>query len=352
MTAKRLAKAASLTVLLALALVPAAGANTVGEGRLTFELQPRFLKSLHERGAKLRGVKPALGRGRVINLPVVDGGLEHNGYGRLLMSGGLEFRASGRRATLRDLVLNATFGTLTAKLNGRTLALAGADGQSLEWKRFAAELDLRKLKLTRGAAAAINASLGARGLLRAGETLGGATAVGRFDSVRVVDGSAYLDFGDGFFEKLRALRVETKPLANAWVSGTSFVIPDTFGEVAPDLSGGTAWSEDGFVLRQFESNVELALHDIEFGFNSGVIRAEISSPYSPSEARTTALARFRLPVTHKSAVTGALTTPNSPATLTAAFAARLNETFAAPQGLSPPFAAGEPLQIAFNLKSR
>jgi hypothetical protein len=353
MTGKHIAEAAVLALLLALALVPAAGANTVGEGRLTFELQPRFVSSLHERGARLKGVKPALGRGSVINLPVVDGGLEHNGYGRLLMSGGLEFRAMGRTATLRDLVLDATFGTLTARLNGRTLALAGAQGQSFEWKRFAAELDLRKLRLTRRAAAAINASLGARGLLRAGETLGGATAVGRFDSVRVVDGSAYLGFGDGLFEKLRALRVDTKPLGNAWVSGTSFVIPDTFGELAPDFSGGRAWSEDGFALEQLESNAELVLYDFEFGFSSGVVRAEITTPYSlPSEARSTVLARFRLPVTYKNAVTGALTTPDSPATLTAAFAARLNEVFAAPKGLPPPFAAGEPLQIAFNLKSR
>ena len=32
--------------------------------------------------------------------------------------------------------------------------------------------------------------------------------------------------------------------------------------------------------------------------------------------------------------------------MTAAFAARLNQAFAAPRGLSPPFAAGEPLPIA------
>jgi hypothetical protein len=284
---------------------------------------------------------------------VVDGGLEFNGYGRLVTSGGLEFRAMGRRAILRDLVLDTTFGTLTARLNGRSLALARVNGQSTEWKQFAAELDLRNLKLTRRGAAAISASLAARGLLRAGEALGSATAVARFDSVRVVDGSAYLDLGHGFFEKLRALRVETEPLGNSWISGTSFAIPDTVGEVAPDFSAGSAWSEDGFSLKQFESNAELALHDIEFGFNSGIVRAGITTSHSlPTGARTTALARFRLPVTYKNAVTGALTTPNSPATMTAAFAARLNEAFAVPRGLSPPFAGGEPLQIAFNLKSR
>ena len=32
--------------------------------------------------------------------------------------------------------------------------------------------------------------------------LGSATAVGRFETVRVVDGGAYLDFGVGFSEKL------------------------------------------------------------------------------------------------------------------------------------------------------
>jgi hypothetical protein len=353
MNGKRIAAVAVLAALLALCLVPVAGASTVGEGRLTLDLQPRLLRSLHERGVRLRSVRPALGRGSVINLPVEGGGLEYSGYGRLLMSGGLEFRAMGRRATFSDLRLDTTFGTLTARLNGRAMALAGVYGQSIEWKRFAAELDLRKLKLTQRAAAAINASLGMRGLLRAGQKLGSATAVGRFETVRVVDGTAYLDFDVGFSEKLRALGVETRPLGGSWLSGTSVAIPDVFGEVAPDLSGGRAWSEQGFALTQSESSAELILHDIEFGFEAGVVIAEATPSLAvPSEARTTALARFRLPVTHKSAVTGALTTPNSPATMTAAFAARLNQAFAAPRGLSPPFAAGEPLQIAFNLKSR
>ena len=325
MTAKRIAAVAVLAALLALGLVPAAGASTVGEGRLTLDLQPRLLTSLRERGVRLQSVMPALGRGSVINLPVEGGGLEYSGYGRLLMSGGLEFRAMGRRATFSDLTLDTTFGTLTARLNGRAMALAGVYGQSTEWKRFAAELDLRKLKLTQRAAAAINASLGMRGLLRAGQRLGSGTAVGRFETVRVVDGSAYLGFGVGFSEKLRALGVETKPLGGSWLSGTSVAIPDVFGEVAPDFSGGRAWSEQGFALTQSESSAELILHDLEFGFAAGVIVAEATpSLAAPRRGADDGPGSVSAARHHKNAVTGALTTPNSPATMTAAFAARLN----------------------------
>jgi hypothetical protein len=267
-------------------------------------------------------------------------------------AGALEFAARGRRATFRDLVLDTAFGTLSGKLNGRRLALAGAFGLSSERKGFAVVIGLRKLKLTRGAAMAMNRSLGIPGLFRAGQRLASATGVCRAEQIPVHDGRTYLDFGDPFFEKLRSLRVNTKPIGNAWVLGTYFAIPDTVGEVALDFASGGVASDDGVALKQFESNAALDLHDFEYDFAAGVVRASIGTRYTlPSEARVTPLARFRVTVTHKNAYTGELSA-SATGTLTEAFADRLNEAFAEPKGIAPPFAGGDPLTIGFGLQTR
>jgi hypothetical protein len=352
MIGKRIAIAAVLLAMLTLGLTGPASAGAATEGRLTLEIDRGLRFSLNREGAKLRGLKPALGRAGVINLPVEGGGVEYSGKGRLVTAGGLQFAAKGRRATFRDLVLDTAFGTLSAKLGGRRLALATVSGLSSERQGFAVVLELRRLTLTKGAARAIDSSLGIPGLLRPGQALASATGVGRAERIPVLDGRTQLDFGDPFFEKLRALKVNTKPIGNAWVLGTYFAIPDTVGEVALDFSGGRVASDDGVALKQFESNAALDLHNVEYDFAAGVVRAGITTRYTlPSEARVTPLARFRVSVTHKNAYTGELSAA-ARGTLTSAFADRLNEAFAEPKGLAPPFAGGEPLTIAFGLQTR
>jgi hypothetical protein len=267
------------------------------------------------------------------------------------MSGGIELVAAGRRAVFRDLVLDTAFGTLMASLGRQRFTLATQFGLSSEQHGFAADLELRKLALTRRAVAAIDRSLGTRNLLRAGQSLGRTTANARFETTRVYDGRTYLDVGDPFLEKLKALKVNTKPIGNAWALGTYFAIPDTVGEVALDLSGGKVVSDDGIALKQFESDAELALHNVEYDFDRGVVRAGITTAFTlPSEAKVTPLARFRLTVTHKNANTGELS-GGATGTLTNAFADRLNDAFAAPKGIAPPFAGGAPVQISFGLRT-
>ena len=239
MTPKRIATAAALAAMLTLGLLAPAGAPAATEGRLTLTLDRGLQTSLNRGGATLRGVRPALGRGRVINLPVRGGGLEYSGEGRLVTVGGLEFAAGGRRATFRDLVLDTAFGTLSGTLNGRRLALASAFGLSSERKGFAIVVGLRRLKLTRGAAGAINASLDRPGLLGAGQRLASAVGIGR----------AVTDPGDRRPHLSRRRRpvlrqaqssegeheADRKRLG-AWAR--TFAIPDTVGEVSFDLSSG------------------------------------------------------------------------------------------------------------------
>jgi len=337
-----------------LALGPTGGALAAsGDGRVTLELDPGLRSSLNRGGAKLRGLKPAAGRAGVINLPAKGGGVEISGKGRLPTVGAIQFAARGRRATFRDVVLDTAFGTLSAKLRGRRLALAGVSGLSRERHGFAVELHLRRLTLTRSAAAAIDASLGIPGLVRPGQALASATAVSPIAHIPVLDGRTYLVFGERFFEKLRSLRVTTKPLGNAWLSGTSIAIPDTVGTISLDFSEGTIASDDGFALKQFESSAELAVHNVKYELAGGLVKGGITTRYTlASESRMTPLARFRLSVTHRNAYTGELSASAVSARTTKEFAARLNEVLAEPKGFGPLFEAGEPLEVALGLQTR
>jgi hypothetical protein len=352
MTGKGFARVAVLVALLALGLAAPVSAELANEGRVTLRLDRGLRSTLSREGVKVRGLQPAVGRLGLINLPVEGGGVEPSGKGRLVTAGGIEFAANGRRATFRDLVLDTAFGTLSAKLGGRRLGLATVGGLSSERHGFAIELGLSRLTLTGAGAATIGATLGMPGLLRGGRPLASATAVSRLERVPVIDGRNQLNFGDSFFEKLKALRVNTKPIGNAWALGTYFAIPDTVGWAALDLSSGVFQSDDGIALKQFESSAELALHNVAFNLGTGIVKAGITTPFNlPSEARVTPLVKFRLTVAHKNANTGELSGAAT-GTLTTAFADRLNESFAVLKGIAPPFAGGEPVQIGLGLQTR
>lgn len=351
MTAKRVAKAAAI---LALAMLPAAqaAAAPVEEGRVTLRLSSaNLLMAKVFGGVKVRGLKPALGHDELINLPVGGGRLNGAGKGRLVLDGALRLTTHRRAATLTDLVLDTEERTLSAKQGGHRIALARVRRPKAARRGFGTEVALR-LAITREAATLVNSKAGLPGLIRPGEALGSAQAIARFERVKVIDGRTYLDVGDPFLEKLRALKVNTKAIGNAWALGTYFAIPDTVGEAALDLSGGRVVSDDGIALKQFESDAELALHNVEYDFDRGVVSAGITTAFTlPSEAKVTPLVRFRLTVTHKNAHTGELS-GGATGALTDAFADRLNEAFAAPKGIAPPFAGGEPVQISFSLQTR
>jgi hypothetical protein len=331
-----------LLIALSLALAAPAGADTIAEGRLTLNVDRGLRSSLHRGGAKLRGIRPAVGQ-IVINLPLErGGGLEASGKGRLPLDGGIQFGAKGRRATFRDLVLDTAFGTLSASLAGRRLALATASGLSSKRRGFGTELGLRRLTLTRSAAAAIDARLRIPGLLSGGEALGSATAVARFELLRLIDGQAYLLFAQGLGDKLESLKVETESLGGGWLYTSkppAPVLADTAGEVALDLTSGSFRSADGFLLKQEGTSQRVSFQGIEFDLGAKLIRASVTRP--SGAASTIPLATFDLPVVHKNAYTGLITTPSSPAILSTAMAAVLDEAFAAPSGHPSLFEAGE-----------
>jgi hypothetical protein len=343
----------------ALALGPAAGAIAapIDDGEVTLRFGARMLE-LEAYGVRLRGLKPASGRNDPIRLPVGGGRLTRSGKGRLVLDGAIRLRTPRRAATLTDLVLDTERGTLSARAGGRRVELVRFHGLEVGREGFTSVLALRRMTVTAAAAAMVVKGTGNPRLLGPGQAIGSIDVRTRFARQPVLDGRVYLAFAEGFAEKLRALRINTKPLSPAWLGGSQaapmVAIADTVGQVALDLSGGAVASGGGFALKQFESSAEVAVHKVEFDLDSKLVRGGITTRYTlPSEARRTPFATFRLPVAYKNAYTGALSTPSSPATMTPAFAARLNQVLAAPKGRPSLFEAGEPFgEIAFNLQTR
>ena len=358
--ARRLTLRAPIALAAVLALGPAPGALAApGDGRVTLRLDRGLRGSLKQRGVKLRAARPASRRsGGIINLPVTDGGMERSGKGRLVTQGGIEFAGRGRRATFRNLVLDTAFGKLSGRLDGRRLTLATPFGLSRELHGFAVEVGVRRLALTRSGAAAINARLGIPSLVQAGRRLASATAVSPIAHLPVLGGQAYFAFAPGFAENLKSLNVNVKALGDAWAGGSreapTVAVTDITGEAAPDFNEGIIRSDGGFALKLFKSSAEVAVHDVRFNFSSSVAAGSITTSFTlPAEARVTRFAEFQLSVTHKNPVTGVLSTPNSPATMTRGLAERLNQVLAGPKGRPSFFVEGEPFaEIAFNLKTR
>jgi hypothetical protein len=334
----------------------AAGADTVADGRTTFEIAPGLSRALDKQDAKLFALKPGWGGRNTLNLPLGGGRLERSGSGSLRLEGGLEFTGRGRRASFRGLVLDTAHRALSASFSGRRVRLATVGSVSRSRTGFAAVLALKRLTLTGAGAAAIDSSLGVADLLDGGQRLGSATVVARLEQLSLIDGRAYLSFAQGLGEKLKALKIETEPVGGGWLHGTSPPIPvvaDTSGSVAIDLSSGSFASEDGFSLSQEGTTRKLTVRDVEFDLDAHILRAAIEPrPAAADQAGVVDLASFELPVVHKNAYTGEISTPNSPALLSAGFASALNQAFADPSGMPGLFAAGEPFgELAIGVKT-
>jgi hypothetical protein len=359
MTGRRVATAAVLAAVVALGAATPAGAATTDEGRVTLKLDRGLRGSLMRNGVRVRAATPAEGRGPgVINLPVTDGGMERSGKGRLVTQGGIAFEARGRQAIFRNLVFDTAFGKLSGRLDGLRLVLATPSRLSRQLHGFTVEVGARRMTLTRDGAAAINASLGVPGLVRAGQRLASATSVSPIAHIPVLDGQAYIAFAPAFAAKLKILNVNVKALGDAWSGGSrdapTVAVTHLAGEAAPDFNEGIIESDGGYAFKRFGSSAEVAVHDVRFNFSNWVAGGSVTSGFTlPAEAGLTRFAEFQLSVTHKNPVTGVLSTPNSPARLTRGFAQRLNRALAEPNGRPGLFVEGEPLaEVAFNLRTR
>lgn len=340
-----------LCLLLALAPSAASAADPVSGGQARLGLGPDLTASLRQAGVRLSARGPARLKGRQLSLPVSGGALTA-GSGRLLVAGGLRLAASGRSASLGHLVLDTKSGALLAELGGRRLRLAIARRPRVRRDDFGFDATLGKLVLTGNGARRLDRSLGLGDLVRAGDVLGTATAGARLARVTVTYGTAFLTLDEAFVGKLRSLEVSGAPFGSGWYyskTPLAFAFTELHGTAALDLSAGGVESADGLRLTQAggEGLNEVALLGIALDFASKSIAAEIKAqPSGAGEA--TVFATLQIPVFHKNAFTGVISTADTDATVSPYLAGLLNQTFAESRHLPPVFAAGEPLgRLAF-----
>lgn len=155
---------------------------------------------------------------------------------------------------LRRLVLDASSSALSAIVAGRRMRIADLGGARLRPDGFGARLTVRRLLLTRAAAATLNRVLGVPAVLQAGRSLGSVTAAAEPAAVEISDGSISMGGPETTFSKLESLQVQMGiwGASERWSTGAEayfvFRLPPT--SVAPDASAGvlTSASNDGISM--------------------------------------------------------------------------------------------------------
>lgn len=307
-------------------------------------------------GVHVSALTPGTVQGRLTTLPVGTGLLDPaSGKGSVGLEGGVEFRARQRRVTLTELALDTTKHTLTGRLGGRKLPIAGAIGLTATREGFGASTAVKGLKLRPTAAKILNRKLGLDRVFRSGRSFAEASSSTQPGALTILGGSIVLTGAEAAFAKLKALEVEATPFESATVLSLK---PPTFGfpllpsgaAVPLDLSGGGMGSETGLRLIQQGGSpaAELSLVGLSVSLESKILSADTSAETpsaGPRRFGVTPIATLDTAgaSTSTNPSTRTITLANATATIDQFLAENLNETFAKPKGKAPPFSPGEPL---------
>ena len=152
----------ALAAFLVFAPLASAASDPLAGGTTTIEVGKGFGNKLSKSGVKLLGVKPAtVKKGSDIGLPVSSGAIDPlTGQGTVVHAGGFKFKRGKKTAPVSELVLEAGAKSLLAKVAGKKMKFASADGVSVTRDGFGTNLVIGKLKLTSKAAKALNLKLG------------------------------------------------------------------------------------------------------------------------------------------------------------------------------------------------
>jgi Htaa len=155
---------AALVALLAFAPFASATSDPVASGTTSITLNKGFAKKLKKYGIKVLKVSPGKVKGRVISLPVSGGSMDPvNGLGNLELSGGFKFKAGKKTAPINTLLLDTAKSSLTGKVAGKSMKIAGVSGLTYSRNGFGVNVNVAKLKLTGKAAKQLNKKLGFTG---------------------------------------------------------------------------------------------------------------------------------------------------------------------------------------------
>jgi hypothetical protein len=151
---------AALTAFLMLAPSASAVSDPLASGTTTIKLGKAFTNKLSKSGVKLLGAAPGTAKGGSIVLPVLSGSIDPvAGQGIVAHAGGFKFKRGRKSAAVQELSLETATGSLVAKVGGKKMKFASAEGFGVGRDGFGINLSVANLKLFPGAAKALNKKL-------------------------------------------------------------------------------------------------------------------------------------------------------------------------------------------------
>lgn len=249
MTGRKSARYTSLAWLAAsaglLACAPtASGAGqplTGGQTRL--ELNQGLDSALRQEGVAIKSLGSGQLKGRKLTLPVASGAFDRDaGSATFVQSGGFKLVSGGKAVALRGLTFDVAGKGLSATVAGKRMRLAHLAGGQLEPDGFDTRLKVKRLPLTRAAAAAVNRALGLEEVLRPGSSLGSVNGLGEPAAVQIASGKISMGGPDTVFSKLESLQVQMGiwGASERWQAPgeTYFLFEVKPTTVTPDASAG------------------------------------------------------------------------------------------------------------------
>jgi hypothetical protein len=248
--------ATALFALLAWAPLASATPDPVASGSTTVTLDNGFTKYLKTFGISVQKVSPTKLKGGKATFTVTGGSLDPTtGKGTVNLGGGLKFKAGKKSAPVKGLVLNTSKKQLTGKVGGKKQTIAKVSGWSFTRKGFGVNLTVKKLKLTGGAATALNKKLGyAKGKPKpflGNKLIAKAAAETQPSTVTVLPvGNMTFNGDPGLLTKLKNVEVKLQTLGLTTQSGSTFTGPILGGTVSPTGTAGVVQSGIGLNLIQ------------------------------------------------------------------------------------------------------
>ncbi len=310
--------AAALIGCVALAAMASAASNPVAAGSTTaITLNKGFNNKLKKSGVKVLKVSPATIKGTVVTMPVGEGSLDPtNGQGTLTNEGGIKFKAGSKSAVVKALVLDTTSSSLTGNVAGKKMKFASVSGISSVRNGFGANVTIKSLKLTGGAATQLNKKLGFTGKpkkkknkraqvskkkssaqpFKGGAVLGSSVATTQPSKVSLLPGgSATLATNPSTLGKLAEAEVSIVPTGGTTETSKDpspvYTFPISGGNISPSLTSGVVETSGGVKLTQKLQTgattyleTEITLEKIDVDLAAKTLTAEVIAKSNASKA--------------------------------------------------------------------
>jgi len=342
------AAAAFLAALALSAPLARADYDPLGSGQTKLTLDHSFLALMKKSGVKLKAVAPAKLEGGVVSFPVSGGKFDPvAARGFVEHAGALVFAAAGASVPIKSPQLKTTsrHSPFTAKVGGSQLKLVTARSLSVTRQGFADQVTVSSLALSAKLATRLGKKLGLRDTFKAGLPLGKSAT--RADPVTISllgKNRVSLTLDPGFQAKLNGLFVAVNPIFPAEHPGP-FTLQIFGGTIAPDASGGRVETQGSLEFIQlgggqiFWAEGALDLTGAAFAPELNLLP---SPPYG-GQLGAQGVASLSLAGATRAADARAqtVTVAGAGLALSATSAQQFNEVFAAPQGKSGVFVAGE-----------